>query len=220
MENKSLYQLKKFRFALWSPIVLGVIVAVYINLTSDLTLLLGYEGLNNIFIIFKVPLYLASLSFPLVALIAANHRSEQTKKQIHISTLPALDFDWKHNKPELNITLKNKGLGIAKILSFQYKYNGVCQDTKGLSCIFDSIVTLDSVNRGFGYCHVDNLIAKDENMRLFSFSTIETSHGRIKIIYDKLGEFLNQLSVEIRYVSIFESDEQIAVFNFGGHIRS
>lgn len=83
--EKSLFQLTAFHLALWIPIIVAVLVAIYIFISSDLIYLKGYTGLNNLWDIFKVPLALFSLVFPSVALVTANHRSIQSKKQIELS---------------------------------------------------------------------------------------------------------------------------------------
>jgi hypothetical protein len=83
--EKSLFQLLLFRIALWTPIILAVLVAIYIIFTSDLTFESGFSGLNNALNIFKIPLAIFSLVFPSVALVTANHRSIQSKKQISLA---------------------------------------------------------------------------------------------------------------------------------------
>ncbi|MCG6359171.1 hypothetical protein K6U58_11335 [Vibrio fluvialis] len=66
-------------------IAISIILAVYIRQTSDLQYLKGYVGLNNFLVIYKIPLGILALIIPIVALLAANHRSEQTKKQIEVT---------------------------------------------------------------------------------------------------------------------------------------
>ena len=83
--EKSLFQLVSFRIALWAPISIAILFSVYIFITSDLTFQTGFVGLNNAWDIFKIPLALFSLVFPSVALVAANHRSIQSKKQIDLN---------------------------------------------------------------------------------------------------------------------------------------
>jgi len=82
---QSLWKLKFFKWALWGPIGFAIFVALYIISTSSLEGALGFQGLNNFIVIFKVPIGIAAISFPLVALVTANHRSIQSKKQIENS---------------------------------------------------------------------------------------------------------------------------------------
>lgn len=98
--EKSLFQLVSFRIALWAPISIAILFSVYIFITSDLTFQTGFVGLNNAWDIFKIPLALFSLVFPSVALVAANHRSIQSKKQIDL-TQKNIELSIKQN------TLKN-----------------------------------------------------------------------------------------------------------------
>lgn len=76
---------------LWLVVALITLSAIFIALLiayfSDLRLRLDYVGFNNFLTYFKVPLSLCALNIPIVALLAANHRSEQTKEQIKIATL-------------------------------------------------------------------------------------------------------------------------------------
>lgn len=83
--EKSLFQLKSFRYALWLPISVAFLISVYIILTSNLIYKSGFVGLNNLWDIFKVPLAVLSLAFPSVALVTANHRSIQSKRQIQLT---------------------------------------------------------------------------------------------------------------------------------------
>lgn len=84
-EEKSLFQLKRFKLAIIVPAMISLIVAVYIFKTSNIHYYPGYKGINNALTIFQVPLTLLALILPLVALAASSHRSEQTKKQIIVS---------------------------------------------------------------------------------------------------------------------------------------
>lgn len=85
MKEKSLFQLKRFWFFVVIPILISVWVGIYIYQYSEIQLQGGYKGVNDLLVVFKVPLGIAAIVFPLVALVAASHRSEQTKKQILIS---------------------------------------------------------------------------------------------------------------------------------------
>ncbi len=84
--KKSLFQLKSFHYALWSPILIAILVTIYICFTSNLMFYAGFKGLNNVWEYFKVPLAIFSLVFPSVALVTANHRSIQSKKQIELTS--------------------------------------------------------------------------------------------------------------------------------------
>lgn len=63
-------------------VALSVIFSLIIIYNSDIDLDLSYKGFNRFVEIFKVPLGTLALLIPSVALLAANHRSEQTREQI------------------------------------------------------------------------------------------------------------------------------------------
>jgi hypothetical protein len=71
-----------FRFAVAAPITVALITAFIF--TSDINLYwnLTPEGMHNFLNLFKLPIGISSLSLPLAAVVAANHRSMQTAKQI------------------------------------------------------------------------------------------------------------------------------------------
>ena len=84
---QSLFKLRIFKLALWLPIVVAICISIYIVFTSSLEWKSGFDGINSLIVIFKVPIGIAAISFPLVALITANHRSIQSKKQIEVAEL-------------------------------------------------------------------------------------------------------------------------------------
>ncbi len=67
-------------------VLLATVTAGTIALNSNLELSLSYSGFNRFITMFKVPLGILALIIPVVALLAANHRSEQTKAQITSNT--------------------------------------------------------------------------------------------------------------------------------------
>ena len=83
--GKTLFELITFWLAIILPLLAGIIVSIPIWHYSDLSLDLTYHGFNTAIEIFKVPLGIAALCFPLVALVVANHRSIQTGRQIKAS---------------------------------------------------------------------------------------------------------------------------------------
>ncbi|WP_110642636.1 hypothetical protein [Salinicola sp. CPA57] len=84
--NKSLFQLKRFWWALIVPLLISAVAAIYVFYTSNLRYEAGYEAFNFFLVAYKIPLGLLALVFPLVALVAASHRSEQAANQIYIAS--------------------------------------------------------------------------------------------------------------------------------------
>jgi len=84
--DKHLTTLPEFWIAIFIPIGIAILITIVIVINSDLTLDLSYSGFNSTIVVFKVPLSIAALSFPFVALVATNHRSRQSSKQIQLAT--------------------------------------------------------------------------------------------------------------------------------------
>jgi hypothetical protein len=122
-----LFRLPGFYVALCTPIAAAIGLASYIACNSVLTWEGGYIGLNNSWEIFKTPLAILALAFPFVALVTANHRSIQSKKQIEtsleqnrISIKPVLCESRGIEEGKCFYLVKNKGLGTAEIDGFKY----------------------------------------------------------------------------------------------------
>jgi len=80
--SKSLFELKVFWFTVIFIIILALFPTFTIMLNNSLVCDLSADGWNYFVSAFKVPLGILALLIPVGALLAANHRSEQTKKQI------------------------------------------------------------------------------------------------------------------------------------------
>lgn len=61
-----------------------IALIILVNLPNK-TLLLTYEGFNNLLVILRTPLSITALLIPIIAIYAANHRSAQTKKQMELT---------------------------------------------------------------------------------------------------------------------------------------
>ncbi|WP_441258187.1 hypothetical protein ACS18Q_18515 [Vibrio sp. Vf1514] len=81
----SFLDLKVVRFTIGTMLLTSILIALIIYTQTGLEFRFDYEGFNNLLNIFKVPLGFSALIIPIVALLAANHRSEQTKKQIEVT---------------------------------------------------------------------------------------------------------------------------------------
>ncbi|QBM19143.1 hypothetical protein MARI_32860 [Marinobacter sp. JH2] len=82
--EKELIKTPEFLCAIAVPLTLAGIVTTTISANGDLNICFHYECFNNLLTYFKVPLGIASLSIPLGALAAAQHRSQQTLHQINL----------------------------------------------------------------------------------------------------------------------------------------
>lgn len=85
-KHVSLGQTKQFWVCLFGPLITGFIIGCIIYSQSDYShFCLAYECWENFTRIYKVPLAVASLSLPLVAMIATLYRSHETSIQIRQS---------------------------------------------------------------------------------------------------------------------------------------
>lgn len=80
---------------LWAVVTflttIAIILGAILVFNSDLKLDLTHKGFNNFLSIFRLPLGILALLIPIIALLAANHRSSQTKAQLD-STLEQNNF--------------------------------------------------------------------------------------------------------------------------------
>ncbi len=83
--DKSLLSLGIVKCTILATVVTSLFIHGVIAWTSNLELNLTYEGFNNFLKFFQFPIGVLGLNIPLIALYGANHRSEQTKKQISIN---------------------------------------------------------------------------------------------------------------------------------------
>ncbi|MGI2259904.1 hypothetical protein [Shewanella sp. GXUN23E] len=83
--QKSLIELKVLWLVVGVFISFATIVALIIGINSQITPDYSYAGFNHALVVFRVPLAILALIIPIVALLAANHRSERTKEQIRVA---------------------------------------------------------------------------------------------------------------------------------------
>ena len=83
--HKSFLSLNIVKVTAFTLLTFSISIAIIIVCSSNLTFNWGYEGFNLFFTVFKFPLSIAALIIPVIALLAANHRSEQTKEQIRVT---------------------------------------------------------------------------------------------------------------------------------------
>lgn len=81
-EEKKLTELYWFRVALFGPLLISSVIAILIISNSNLKLDLSYMGFNRFVDMFKVPLSILALAFPLIALVSTNHRSSQASETL------------------------------------------------------------------------------------------------------------------------------------------
>ena len=86
--NQSFFSLCVFKLTTIIILSISASIATVIiyNSYHELNLNLSYEGFNNLLTILKLPIGVAALLIPAIAILVANHRSEQTKAQMELTT--------------------------------------------------------------------------------------------------------------------------------------
>ncbi|EGR0543311.1 hypothetical protein E8A66_17880 [Vibrio cholerae] len=82
--RKSTYKLPIFTFVIVFFSTIFIVSLLIILKDGTLVFDFSYNGLNNIFIIFKFPIYIFTALSAILAIIIALHKSEQTKLQIEL----------------------------------------------------------------------------------------------------------------------------------------
>ncbi|WP_289030130.1 hypothetical protein [uncultured Paraglaciecola sp.] len=80
--EKSFFQLRIVINTIKIVLGFALISIILIVCNTNLSITFHYEGFNNLFQIFKFPISVIALLIPLLAVYAANHRSEQTKHNL------------------------------------------------------------------------------------------------------------------------------------------
>jgi len=83
--HKSFLALKIVWVTVFVLVMMSTLIVLIIGLNSELVVDLSYSGFNHFISVFRFPLAIAALIIPVIALLAANHRSEQTKEQIRVT---------------------------------------------------------------------------------------------------------------------------------------
>lgn len=85
--EKGFFKLRVVWLSISILMLIAICISVIILANSELTQDLSYNGFNFFLSAFRFPLGVLALIIPVVAVLAANHRSEQTKEQIKVTNL-------------------------------------------------------------------------------------------------------------------------------------
>ncbi|NMX39355.1 hypothetical protein HBO34_15885 [Pseudomonas veronii] len=80
----------------------AVLAGSAIAFESKLSLNLSYEGFNNFLVVYRFPIGVMAVLIPVIAVLAANHRSAQTKEQMHLT-----QEQIKYTQTQIKITTEN-----------------------------------------------------------------------------------------------------------------
>lgn len=134
----SLVRLRIFRVTLFVGLAVILFSATYIFCSSNLEFLKGYQGLNNLFLIFKFPISIAALLAALLTIYGLMHRSEQTRKQLIINEgYKQREYFLKYLQEEVNETKKDGETLLVQIESPHRLYQ------KMFPSIADGIFSID-----------------------------------------------------------------------------
>lgn len=83
--HRSFFELKIVQITMFAGFIIAMVTSVIISVHSDLVASFDYEGFNFFVNAYKVPIGVLASLIPIIALLAANHRSVQTKEQIRVT---------------------------------------------------------------------------------------------------------------------------------------
>lgn len=84
--EKSFFSLSVVRSSAAGLVGVALVSAATIYVNSDVQVDLSYHGFNKLIEIYKFPLGVLALLIPVIAVLGVNHRSEQTRVQIEITS--------------------------------------------------------------------------------------------------------------------------------------
>ncbi|EAQ65019.1 hypothetical protein MED121_09875 [Marinomonas sp. MED121] len=187
--SQKLTELKEFKWALWGPLGAAFIVAIVITSADyyspeSLQLFLTSECFNDAIKRHKFSLGVAALVFPLVALVASNHRSIQTVAQIQAT----------EQKNSFENHIKHKEVFKSKIETLSKKYGYEKVDVEEL---YKAIFVKNSASYFEPYVDINHktlLNYLDECFINISFSQKENTHLSYLYFLESIFEINKLLS--------------------------
>ena len=108
--NTSFLNLRIVRQTFGYLLAIALTITVAIIYNDNLTANFSYAGFNNALTIFKVPLGILASIIPIIALLATNHRSEQTKEQIRLTNENANFSNYYKHTEEFEVFIEKHAL--------------------------------------------------------------------------------------------------------------
>lgn len=208
--EKDLIKTPEFLCAIIIPLTLAGIATAIISSYDNLFFCLNFHCFNNLLNYFKVPLGIASLSIPLGALAAAQHRSQQTLHQINLqraqNNLTGY-FTHKENFSELCLKLFNTNIDCDSDVLHEKLFPNASQgnynlsDTKELGAINHELLFIEQ--KLAHYLRKDEAISIEreaESLRK-TLSSLGVEHSRnelrttinVVIKVTKAAEYMSQI---------------------------
>lgn len=177
--NDSLHKWWVFWLVALMPIFAAAFCAWFIS--GDMRLIpdYSYQGLGVAYIYMKLPLLIAALSFPLVALVSSIHRSAQTHKQIALAIEQNLFSNYLKHKEEFS-----------KMLAGLQDVHGVI--FKSPASLYRKIFP----NNGYQFLGVQVREGGEHNV-------VDNFYRDITTIYSRLGSIEERRSFDVKTMRRF-----------------
>ena len=180
--SQKLTELKEFKWALWGPLGAAVIVAIIITVADylspeSLQFCLTSECFNDAIKRHKFSLGVAALVFPLVALVAAYHRSVQTAAQI--------------KRADSQLVIANKQIDLVSSKNNFENY------LKHKEMFKNALIGLDSKREGYFFDHEKLYSVIFKNNNALSFDPYVRSTDFDKSIIKNLGDIFHDINKEV-----------------------
>jgi len=213
--NKSLFSLPIVWICFWIPFAISLYSAVEIIIQGSFYFSPNYEGFNHAASVFKFSITAAGLSLALIGLCAANHRSEQAKDQMALTSSQNIfsnhfkhleEFEkyltsshQKNLSQREKIIKKHESAGRQAMVETvtllphinEHKYRNLYRkiyplSKKGVFSVDDSFAK-----------YIDNFISEIEKcFKEFGTSPSSEKSNRLVSAFDKLEEFKKNLYIE------------------------
>jgi hypothetical protein len=203
-ENRNtLFRLYGFWVALIIPLLFSAMLIYFIVEPRELHFQWDLIGFEYAWKIFHIPITVISLVIPLVALVASNHRSVQSRQQIDaslrqniLSVQPLLicQIDGNAEAAIKTFTVKNKGLGVAKLIGFDLYNNGQKDSLLGLEVYmhtnFPEVIFTTNIQ-----LKANTYLTKEEGILGFELTSTREDNK----LPDELYNYLYRFEVEMSY---------------------
>lgn len=195
-KEKSLFELKEFWISIIIPFLIMLFISIVIAINSKLAVNLSYTGFNKFVEVFKFPLGILAITFPLVALVASNHRSRQAAVQIEQGkSQNTFSNFYKHKESfhnmierlekKYNITFFEPDLLYMKIfpenspVSFSYKGN--IRKTDYIATVRDQLYSFIRNSSKIGIENIEGIDKKDQIKHFYESINLISERLKFKV---------------------------------------
>jgi hypothetical protein len=199
--HSSFVELRIVRITVYCFAIMSLANSILIVCFSNLKFRFDHIGFNNFVDFFKVPLGTLALLIPIMALLATNHRSVQTKEQIRISNLQNNFINHFKRVEEFEKYCKREG---------SHASNRVTNARSLYSVIYP-----ESMNGDYSISEAYNTALSEFLQNVVEHSALFKSGDMEKYI-----EAINKINLEIMKFGLFGymglNEIEVRVFNYNG----